>query len=92
MEESGNRQSSGLHRRYESRQQRQQHGGRGAMAVDGRRPEMDRREVALELVKLGATTGFIEKADKPEFVTLLKAYTQAFEAVIESERTPMLRK
>jgi hypothetical protein len=53
---------------------------------------MDRREVALELVKLGATTGFIPKSDEPEFVTLLKSYTQAFEAVIESERTPMLRK
>ena len=70
---------------------RQQQGGRGAMGMD-RRPEMDRREVALELVKLGATTGFIPKSDKPEFTTLLKAYTQAFEAVIESERTPMLRK
>lgn len=57
-----------------------------------RRPEMDRREVALELVKLGATTGFIVKGEEPEFVTLLKAYTQAFEAVIESERTPMLKK
>lgn len=57
-----------------------------------RRPEMDRREVALELVKLGATTGFIPKGDKPEFQTLLKAYTEAFEGVLESERTPMLRK
>ena len=57
-----------------------------------RRPEMDRREVALELVKLGATTGFIKNNDLKDFVTLLKAYTQAFEAVIESERTPMLKK
>jgi len=57
-----------------------------------RRPEMDRREVALELVKLGATTGFIPKSDEPKFVTLLKAYTEAFEAVIESERSPMLRR
>lgn len=57
-----------------------------------RRPEMDRREVALELVKLGATTGFIPKSDEPQFVTLLKAYTEAFEAVIESERSPMLRR
>jgi hypothetical protein len=57
-----------------------------------RRPEMDRREVALELVKLGATTGFIPKSDDPKFVTLLKAYTEAFEAVIESERSPMLRR
>lgn len=70
---------------------RRNRGDRGAKDMD-RRPEMDRREVALELVKLGATTGFIEKSDKPEFTTLLKAYTQAFEAVIESERTPMLRK
>jgi hypothetical protein len=61
------------------------------MGMD-RRPEMDRREVALELVKLGATTGFIPKSDEPEFTTLLKSYTQAFEAVIESERTPMLKK
>lgn len=53
---------------------------------------MDRREVALELVKLGATTGFILPGDKPNFNTLLQAYTHAFEAVIESERTPMLRK
>jgi len=73
-------------------ERRRQQGGRGAMDMDNRRPEMDRREVALELVKLGATTGFIPKSDKPEFVTLLKSYTQAFEAVIESERTPMLRK
>lgn len=57
-----------------------------------RRPEMDRREVALELVKLGATTGFIKMDESKGFVTLLKAYTQAFEAVIESERTPMLKK
>jgi hypothetical protein len=61
------------------------------MGMD-RRPEMDRREVALELVKLGATTGFIQKSEEPQFVTLLKAYSQAFEAVIESERTPMLKK
>ena len=57
-----------------------------------RRPEMDRREVALELVKLGANTGFIKIDDLKSFTTLLKAYTQAFEAVIESERTPMLKK
>jgi len=57
-----------------------------------RRPEMDRREVALELVKLGATTGFIVPGEKPEFGVLLKAYAEAFEAVIESERTPMLKK
>ena len=57
-----------------------------------RRPEMDRREVALELVKLGATTGFIARGEDPDFSVLLKAYTQAFEAVIESERTPMLKK
>ncbi|MBN2168063.1 MAG: hypothetical protein JW738_02370 [Actinobacteria bacterium] len=57
-----------------------------------RRPEMDRREVALELVKLGATTGFIQVNDLKAFGTLLRAYTQAFEAVIESERTPMLKK
>jgi hypothetical protein len=61
------------------------------MDVD-RRPEMDRREVALELVKLGAGTGFIAPKEKPDFTVLLKAYSQAFEAVIESERTPMLRK
>ena len=61
------------------------------MVVD-RRPEMDRREVALELVKLGANTGFIIPKEKPDFTVLLKAYSQAFEAVIESERTPMLRK
>ena len=54
--------------------------------------EMDRREVALELVKLGANTGFIPKSDKPEFSTLLKAYAQAFEAVIESERSPMVKR
>jgi len=57
-----------------------------------RRPEMDRREVALELVKLGANTGFILPGEEPNFQVLLKAYTEAFEAVIESERTPMLRK
>ncbi|MBN1288219.1 MAG: hypothetical protein JXA49_01085 [Actinobacteria bacterium] len=57
-----------------------------------RRPEMDRREVALELVKLGATTGIIKIDDLKGFGTLLKAYTKAFEAVIESERTPMLKK
>ncbi len=57
-----------------------------------RRPEMDRREVALELVKLGATTGFIVRGEGPDFSVLLKAYAQAFEAVIESERTPMLKK
>lgn len=59
-----------------------------------RRPEMDRREVALELVKLGANTGFILPGDKdkPDFTVLLKSYSQAFEAVIESERTPMLKK
>lgn len=57
-----------------------------------RRPEMDRREVALELVKLGATTGFLVPGDMPDFELLLKSYTRAFEAVIESERTPMLRK
>lgn len=57
-----------------------------------RRPEMDRREVALELVKLGATTGFIALGPKPDFEVLLRAYTQAFEAVIESERSPMLKK
>ncbi len=61
------------------------------MGMD-RRPEMDRREVALELVKLGATTGFILPGDEPSFKTLLRACTEAFEAVIESERTPMLRK
>ncbi len=60
--------------------------------VVDRRPEMDRREVALELVKLGATTGFIKLGEKPQFTVLLKAYTEAFEAVIESERSPMLRK
>ncbi|MBU1671504.1 MAG: hypothetical protein KKF41_10530 [Actinobacteria bacterium] len=53
---------------------------------------MDRREVALELVKLGATTGFIALGPKPDFEVLLRAYTQAFEAVIESERSPMLKK
>ncbi len=53
---------------------------------------MDRREVALELVKLGAQTGFILPGDKPDFTVLLKSYSQAFEAVIESERTPMLKK
>lgn len=53
---------------------------------------MDRREVALELVKLGATTGIIKIDDLKGFGTLLKAYTKAFEAVIESERTPMLKK
>ena len=57
-----------------------------------RRPEMDRREVALELVKLAANTGFIVPGDNPDFTVLLKAYSDAFEAVIESERTPMLRK
>jgi hypothetical protein len=57
-----------------------------------RRPEMDRREVALELVKLGATTGFIKKGDEPRFETLLQSYTRAFEAVIESERSPVLKK
>ncbi|MDD5747691.1 MAG: hypothetical protein PHP64_01340 [Actinomycetota bacterium] len=57
-----------------------------------RRPEIDRREVALELVKLGAQAGFIMPGEKPSFKTLLKAYSEAFEAVIESERTPMLRK
>lgn len=57
-----------------------------------RRPEMDRREVALELVKLAANTGFLVPGEKPEFVTLLKAYSEAFEAVIESEHTPMLKK
>jgi len=61
------------------------------MDVD-RRPEMDRREVALELVKLAANTGFLVPAEKPDFTVLLKSYSQAFEAVIESERTPMLRK
>lgn len=71
---------------------RRQQGDRGGMGMADRRPEMDRREVALELVKLGATTGFIPKSDKPEFTTLLKAYTQAFEAVIESERSPMLKR
>jgi hypothetical protein len=53
---------------------------------------MDRREVALELVKLGANTGFLRPGDKPDFTILLRAYSDAFEAVIESERTPMLRK
>lgn len=57
-----------------------------------RRPEMDRREVALELVKLAANTGFLVPGDKPQFDVLLKSYTEAFEAVIESERSPMLRK
>jgi hypothetical protein len=57
-----------------------------------RRPEMDRREVALELVKLGANTGFIKDKNLENFSTLLRAYSQAFEAVIESERTPMLKK
>lgn len=57
-----------------------------------RRPEMDRREVALELVKLGANTGFLVPEKEPDFKVLLKSYTQAFEAVIESERSPMLRK
>lgn len=61
------------------------------MVVD-RRPEMDRREVALELVKLGANTGFLLPGEPPKFNVLLKAYTEAFEAVIESERSPMLRK
>jgi hypothetical protein len=61
------------------------------MDVD-RRPEMDRREVALELVKLGANTGFLLPGDKRDFTVLLKSYSQAFEAVIESERTPMLKK
>lgn len=61
------------------------------MVVD-RRPEMDRREVALELVKLAANTGFLVPGDRPDFTVLLKAYSDAFEAVIESERTPMLRK
>lgn len=64
---------------------------KGGVDVD-RRPEMDRREVALELVKLGATTGFILQGEKPDFNTLLQAYAHAFEAVIESEHTPMLRK
>lgn len=58
-----------------------------------RRPEMDRREVALELVKLGATTGFVKPEEGPEdFEILLRSYTAAFEAVIESERSPVLRK
>lgn len=66
-------------------------GEEGGKAVD-RRPEMDRREVALELVKLAANTGFLVPGDKPEFEVLLRSYSDAFEAVIESERTPMLRK
>ena len=82
--------ATGVHGRPDDRRRKQQ-GGRGAMGMD-RRPEMDRREVALELVKLGATTGFIPKSEGPEFSTLLRAYTQAFEAVIESERSPMLKK
>jgi hypothetical protein len=57
-----------------------------------RRPEMDRREVALELVKLGATEGFLLPDDKGNFEVLLKAYISAFEAVIESERSPLLKK
>lgn len=61
------------------------------MDVD-RRPEMDRREVALELVKLGANTGFLVPGERPDFSVLLKSYSKAFEAVIESERTPMLKK
>ena len=66
--------------------------GIGGMDVVDRRPEMDRREVALELVKLAANTGFIKPGDQPEFTVLLKAYSKAFEAVIESERTPMLKR
>jgi hypothetical protein len=66
--------------------------GIGGMDVADRRPEMDRREVALELVKLAANTGFINPGDKPDFTVLLKAYSKAFEAVIESEHTPMLKR
>ena len=68
-------------------------GHKEGSAVADRRPEMDRREVALELVKLGANTGFLLPGEpKPDFTVLLRAYSDAFEAVIESERTPMLRK
>lgn len=50
------------------------------------RQEMDRREVALELVKLGAIWGFILVGDTPDFGKLLKAYEQAFNSIIASER------
>ena len=66
-------------------------GTKKGLDVD-RRPEMDRREVALELVKLGATKGFIVTGEKPELAVLLRAYTQAFKAVIESVRAPMVKK
>ncbi len=57
-----------------------------------RRPEMDRREVALEMVKTGAKEGFLLPGEEADFTVLLRAYKSAFEAVIESERSPMLKR